>query len=56
MEVGGLGFRGKVNQIKATTSFHLCPGWWSLSVFFICVLGGGRLMLEHNGSNSILVA
>ena len=56
MSVRGLEFREKVNPIKAAAFFPLCSGLWSLSVFFICVLGSGRLTQEHNGSDTIIIA
>ena len=50
--VRGLEFRGKVNQTESCSTLSLMP-WVADSS---CVLGGGRLPLEHNGSDTILIA
>ena len=54
-------FREEVNQTKATAFFHLAT-WPQVlvsvpwAVVFICVLGSGCLIREHNGSDTILMA
>ena len=49
--VRGLEFKKKVNQIKSCSILSSVDRW-----FFICVLSGGHLTLEHKGSDTILKA
>ena len=54
--VRGLELREKVNQIKAAAFFHLCPGWWSLSVSWAVEVSpwSTTLTLDNSVSDAIL--
>ena len=51
VQVRGLEFRGKVNQIKKLQHSFLC----ALGGGLYLALGGGHLTLEYNGSDAILM-